>query len=180
MLIRRGQNGVQSMPRTGPWRTYSQVATRRLLFKYVHWLWCIVILYLHVLTIMICLFDNSVINYLSLSFLHVGNLIHNTDWCLFSQVKNKHDIHEFILDSGTVANTSYLGYIFRTGMDTSLSSPDTCFYQTKPCVQVWSSQIWFGVEVGCALKGLAKPPNWAQLQPILNMMQLYLPQMRTA
>jgi hypothetical protein len=38
---------------------------------------------------MIRLFDYSVFNYLLLPFLHVGNLIRNTDWCLFSQVKNK-------------------------------------------------------------------------------------------
>jgi hypothetical protein len=89
MLIRRGQNGVQSKPGTRPWRTYSRGATRRPLFKYVHWLLCIVVLYLHVLTIMIRLFVYSVFDSLSQPFLLVGNLICNTNWCLFSQVKNK-------------------------------------------------------------------------------------------
>jgi hypothetical protein len=33
-------------------------------------------------------------------------LIHFTDCCLFSQVKINHDSHEFILESGTVANNT--------------------------------------------------------------------------
>jgi hypothetical protein len=37
--------------------------------------------------------------------LHPGNLIRNIDWYLFSQVKINHDVREFILDSGTIANT---------------------------------------------------------------------------
>ncbi len=104
MLIRRGLNGVQSMPKTRQWRTYSRGASRRRLFKYVHWLLCIIVLYLHVSTFMICLFDNSVFGYLFLLFLHLRDLIRNIDWCLFSQLKINHDVHEFKLDSGTVAN----------------------------------------------------------------------------
>ncbi len=89
MLVRRGQDGVQSMPRTRPWMTYSQGAIRRPLFKYVHWQLCIVTLYLHVFTMMIAC---SIIWYSAIclkSFSHIGNLIHNANWCLFSQVKNK-------------------------------------------------------------------------------------------
>jgi hypothetical protein len=43
-----------------------------------------------------------------LLFLHFGNLIRNIDWCLFfRRLKINHDTHEFILKSGTIAN-SYL------------------------------------------------------------------------
>jgi hypothetical protein len=35
MLIGWGQNGAQFKPGTRPWRTYSQGASRRPLFKYV-------------------------------------------------------------------------------------------------------------------------------------------------
>ncbi len=37
MLARRGQSRVQYTPRKRPWRTNSRGATRRLMFKYVHW-----------------------------------------------------------------------------------------------------------------------------------------------
>ncbi len=46
-------------------------------------------IYIYVFTSMIHLFDYSVVDYLLLPFLHVGNLICNTIWCLFSPVKNK-------------------------------------------------------------------------------------------
>ncbi len=36
-----------------------------------------------------CLFDYLIFDYLSQSFSHIGNLIRNANWCLFSQVKNK-------------------------------------------------------------------------------------------
>jgi hypothetical protein len=36
--------------------------------------------------------------------LHLGNLIRKLDWCLFSQVKINHDVNEFTLNSGTIAN----------------------------------------------------------------------------
>ncbi len=89
MLTRGGQNGIQYMPGTRPWRTYSRGATRRPLFKYVHWLLCIVVLYLYVLMFMIRLCSHLAFSYLSFPFLRVQNLIHNSNLCLFSQVKNK-------------------------------------------------------------------------------------------
>jgi hypothetical protein len=39
-----------------------------------------------------------------LLFLHSGILIHNTDDVYFRRLKINHDSHEFILESGTVAN----------------------------------------------------------------------------
>jgi hypothetical protein len=41
-----------------------------------------------------------------LLFLHPGMLIRNTDSCLFYRLKINHDSQEFILESGTVANTT--------------------------------------------------------------------------
>jgi hypothetical protein len=42
-------------------------------------------------------------------FPHTGNLIRNIDWCLFfRRLKINHDSHEFILESGTVANSHSL------------------------------------------------------------------------
>jgi hypothetical protein len=42
-----------------------------------------------------------------LLFLHLGNLIRNIDWCLFfRRLRINLDTHEFILESGTIANTS--------------------------------------------------------------------------
>ncbi len=44
-------------------------------------------------------------------FLHLGMLIHNTDWCLFlvfRRLKINHESHEFILQSGTIVNNHIL------------------------------------------------------------------------
>ncbi len=46
-----------------------------------------------------------------------------------------------------VWKATYLGYMFRTGMDTSLKCPDMWFQQTEPCAR-------FGMgRIGCALQG---------------------------
>jgi hypothetical protein len=47
----------------------------------------------------------SCVHIIGCNFLRSGHLIHNTDWCLFfRRLKINHDSHEFILESGTVAN----------------------------------------------------------------------------
>jgi hypothetical protein len=71
MLIGRGQNGVQFKPGTRPWRTYSRGASRKQLFKYVQLLVCAYHLVM------------SCIHVTYRNFLHSGNLIRNTNWCIF-------------------------------------------------------------------------------------------------
>ncbi len=108
MLIRRGQKGVQSMPGTRPWRTYSRGASWRLLFKYVHWLYILsacIYMYSH---FMIRLFDYSVFYYLLLPFLHLGDWFVILIGAYFCRLKINHDVHDFILDSGIVANINSL------------------------------------------------------------------------
>jgi hypothetical protein len=65
----------------------------------------LVSVHIHVMT---CLYFYPALGYLSLPLLHVQNLIHNSNWCLFRRLKINHDVHELILDSGTVANTIYV------------------------------------------------------------------------
>jgi hypothetical protein len=56
--------------------------------------------------IILCLsFCNIIYSRNMSQVLHPGNLILNIDWCLFfRRLKINHDSHEFILESGTVAN----------------------------------------------------------------------------
>jgi hypothetical protein len=57
-----------------------------------------------------------------LLFLHSGNLIHNTDWCLFfRRLKINHDTNVFILESGTIANSYFKQLVtdFISGNDTN-------------------------------------------------------------
>jgi hypothetical protein len=52
---------------------------------------------------------NIVYSHNMLHFLYSGNLIRNINWCLFfRRLKINHESHEFILESGTVANNYYL------------------------------------------------------------------------
>ncbi len=61
-------------------------------------------MYSNVMHLSSCVFTYSCI---VLLFLYLGKLIRNTDWCLFfRRLKINHDVHEFILDSGTVANNN--------------------------------------------------------------------------
>jgi hypothetical protein len=55
-----------------------------------------------------------------------GELIHVTDCCLyiFRRLKINHDSHEFILESGTVANTHMFGGVLQT------TSSGTRIFQT--------------------------------------------------
>ncbi len=39
---------------------------------------------------------------------------------------------------------TYLGYVFRTGVDTSTTSPGVSNSSRQPYVRVCSGQIWFG------------------------------------
>jgi hypothetical protein len=48
---------------------------------------------------------NIMYSRIALPFLYPGNLICNIDWCIFRRLKPNHDYHEFILESGNVANT---------------------------------------------------------------------------
>jgi hypothetical protein len=56
-----------------------------------------------------CRLVMSCIHVLCHYFLRSGILIHNNDKCLFfRRLKINHESHEFILESGTVANTTYI------------------------------------------------------------------------
>ncbi len=53
-----------------------------------------------------------------LLFPALRDLICNINWCLFSRrLKINHDSHEFILESGTVANSNYLKKVFVTSSE---------------------------------------------------------------
>jgi hypothetical protein len=64
---------------------------------------CCSSMYSNVMCLSSCIFTYSCI---VLLFQYLGKLIHNIDWCLFfRRLKVNHDVHEFILDSGTIANS---------------------------------------------------------------------------
>jgi hypothetical protein len=73
-----GQKETQSKPGTRQWRTYSRGSSRRWLFKYV-------------LVIIMCsyLYNCHVFSQYVLQLFYIQGLIHVTDCCLFSEVKNK-------------------------------------------------------------------------------------------
>ncbi len=104
MLIRMGTELSQYMPRRGPWRMYSRVASRRPMFKYVHWL-------VHINCSVIALFMLLLHTYLLVTN-NCRPLLCTSLWlyynrCLFfRRLKINYDTHEFILDSGTVANNN--------------------------------------------------------------------------
>jgi hypothetical protein len=61
---------------------------------------------------------------------------------------------------------TYLGYIIKTGVDTSRTSPDM---QTEPWVMLSCMLQPDLVLGGLAALGPPKPPNMVKVQPILNM-----------
>jgi hypothetical protein len=66
-------------------------------------------MYSNIMGLLSCIFTYSPI---VLLFLHSGKLTRNIDWCLFfRRLKINHDVHEFILDSGTVGNTYFEGIV---------------------------------------------------------------------
>ncbi len=95
MLGEGGQKETQSKPGTRPWRAYWQGAARRWLFKYVQ-----VIITVCVLTCMITVCSLS----MPYDYLWLGNWFTLLTAVYFCRLKINHDSHEFILESGTVAN----------------------------------------------------------------------------
>jgi hypothetical protein len=99
MLRERGQKETQSKPGSRPWRTYSRGASKKWLFKY-----------LQVIIMCFCLYDTVCLPSVPYNFLYPGSWFTLLIAVYFLRLKINHDSHEFILESGTVANTTYIHY----------------------------------------------------------------------
>ncbi len=96
-----GQKEAQSKPGSKPWRAYSRGAPRRWLFMYVH----IIITHFY-------LYDTVRFSYVVCLAIICIQEVDPHYWLLFifRRLKINHDSHEFILESGTVANNNvFLG-----------------------------------------------------------------------
>jgi hypothetical protein len=95
----RDREEAQSKPESRPWRTYSRGASWRWLFKYVQ----VTIRYSY-------LYNYCVFSWYVLQLLISRNWFTLLIAVYFCRLKMNHDSHEFILESGTVANNNALFY----------------------------------------------------------------------
>jgi hypothetical protein len=143
MLARRGQSRVQYTLRTRPWRTYSRGATRRPMFKYVHWLvyiYCPVTANIRAIATYVTFLGSAII-----VPLHVHDCGCNNNRCLFfRRLKINHDTHEFILDSGTIANSSVHNFllIFKIVLVIVLDHGSVNFLDLGPCFSDRNIHVW--------------------------------------